>query len=279
MRKWWGGLILQRYVLGELVSPMLMGLAVFTFVLLATHLFRLMDLLLTRGVPLWLFAEFFWTLLPPMLILTIPMAVLVGILLGVGRLAADNEIMAMRTSGVHLLKVFGPVLLAACILTVALGQASREWAPMLARFNTLLLDKIKYIVAGNLEAGRVIQPDTDTNVAIYFRSRNPLTDGLEGITLMVDVRDPQTNRARGEVVATAHSGRIDPNPTSGTIDVVLTDGTALYFDWATSAPFYAAKFDESRWTLALTREQQAKVGRLGRKPREMTLREIATALD
>ena len=63
------GKILQRYTLRELASPTILGLIVFTFILLSTHLFRLIDLLVNRGVPLGLFGALIGTLLPPLLIL------------------------------------------------------------------------------------------------------------------------------------------------------------------------------------------------------------------
>ena len=60
--------------------------------------------------------------MPPVLPLTIPFGVLVGILIGLGRMAADGEIMAMRAAGVSSRKVIAPVLLFA-----GLGTAWPAW--------------------------------------------------------------------------------------------------------------------------------------------------------
>jgi len=274
------GKILQRYVLGELTSPTVLGLAVFTFVLLATHLFRLTDLLVNRGVPLPIFLQFVGTLFPPLLMLTTPMALLVGVLLGVGRLAADNEIMAMRTSGVHLLKVFFPVLVVAALLTGFLWRANGYLIPGLVELNGSLLEKIQFIVASRLEAGRVFNPKSEMDVSLYFRHRNPQTHLMEGITLKVVASDVAT-RSKTEVLATANVGWIVPNLSEACMDVVLTSGTLHHFDSSTTATdfrYSVAKFNELRWRLQLQKERKVKWGRLLQKPREMSSYQIARAL-
>lgn len=275
------GKILQRYLLSELASPTLLGLIVFTFVLLATHLFRLVDLLINRGVPMTLFLQFVGTLVPPLLILTAPMALLVGVLLGVGRLAADSEIMAMRTSGVHLMTVFTPVLFAAMLLASGLWLANRSWVPGLIEFNADLLDKIKVIVASTLEAGRVFRPSSDADVALYFHHRNPLTQRMEGITLKVIAGGVQTRNAQSELVATSREGRINANVLDGWMEIILNDGTLHHFDTATTVTdvrYYVARYDELHWRLTLTKKDKNKPGKPARKAREMTNHEITKTL-
>jgi lipopolysaccharide export system permease protein len=241
-----------------------------------------MDLLVNRGVPWHLFLQFVGTLFPPLVILTAPMAVLVGVLLGVGRLAADNEIMAMRTSGVHLMTVFAPVLLAACILAGGLWYANGSWVPRLFTFNTFLLGKIKYIVANSLEAGRVFKPESDMDAALYFRHRNPLTQRMESITLKVIAVNQERPQSKTEVVATAREGRLDSNPDTGAMDIVLTSGTLHHFDTVTTASelrHYLAQFQELRWRLEHTPKAKIRAGRLLKKARELSSPEIARALE
>ena len=272
--------ILQRYTLGELVSPTLLGLAVFTFILLATHLFRLTDLLINRGVPLPIFAQFVGTLVPPLLMLTTPMALLVGVLLGVGRLAADSEIMAMRTSGVHLLRVFLPVLIAAVLMTGILWRVNGYVIPGLVSLNMDLLRRIQFIVASRLEAGRVFNPKSDMDVSLYFRHRNPVTHLMEGITLKVVASDSIT-RNKTELLATSNVGWIVPDLVGNAMDITLTSGTLHHFDSSTTATdfrYSVAQFKELRWRLQLQSERKVKLGRLMQKPREMTSRTIAHAI-
>jgi LPS export ABC transporter permease LptF/LPS export ABC transporter permease LptG len=92
--------ILTRYVLREVLGSALIGVAVFSFVLFTRDLGRLLELVVRNSAPVPSVAEIFFFTLPVALTYTIPMGVLVGILIGLGRLAADSEITAMRASGI-----------------------------------------------------------------------------------------------------------------------------------------------------------------------------------
>ncbi len=92
--------ILTRYILKEVLSHAFLGGVLFTFVLLMPNLPSLMELVVRNSTSQGIVAEIFLLMLPNMFVVTIPMAVLVGILLGLSRLAADSEITAMRASGI-----------------------------------------------------------------------------------------------------------------------------------------------------------------------------------
>src|SRR5262252_4607109 len=91
--------ILTRYILGEVISHALIGAAVFTFILFTRDLGRILELVVRNSAPLPSIAQIFFLTIPVALTYTIPMGVLVGILIGLSRLAADSEITAMRASG------------------------------------------------------------------------------------------------------------------------------------------------------------------------------------
>jgi len=91
--------ILTRYILGEVVSHALVGAAVLTFLLFTRDLGRILELVVRNSAPLPSIAEIFFFTVPVALTYTIPMGVLVGILIGLSRLAADSEVTAMRASG------------------------------------------------------------------------------------------------------------------------------------------------------------------------------------
>jgi LPS export ABC transporter permease LptF/LPS export ABC transporter permease LptG len=101
--------ILTRYILREVTSHALIGAAIFTFVLFTRDLGRILELVVRASAPLPSVAEIFFYTLPLALTYTIPMSVLVGILIGLSRLAADSEITAMRASGMGVWS-FGRVL-------------------------------------------------------------------------------------------------------------------------------------------------------------------------
>jgi LPS export ABC transporter permease LptG/LPS export ABC transporter permease LptF len=91
--------ILTRYILGEILSHTLIGCALFTFILLMKELPKILDTVVRNSSTFTTVLEVVVFLLPNFFMVTIPMAVLVGVLLGLSRLAADSEIIAMRASG------------------------------------------------------------------------------------------------------------------------------------------------------------------------------------
>ena len=92
--------ILTRYILKEVLSHGAIGVAVFTFVLFTRDLGRILDLVARNSAPLPSVAELFFFTVPVALTYTLPVGVLVGVLIGLSRLAADSEITAMRASGI-----------------------------------------------------------------------------------------------------------------------------------------------------------------------------------
>jgi LPS export ABC transporter permease LptG/LPS export ABC transporter permease LptF len=91
--------IFTRYIIREVVSHALLGGILFTFVLFMRDIGQILELVVRDSASITDVFRIFAYLLPNILVLTIPMAVLVGILLGLSRLASDSEITAMRASG------------------------------------------------------------------------------------------------------------------------------------------------------------------------------------
>jgi lipopolysaccharide export system permease protein len=243
-------------VLFELGGPTILGLIVFTFVLLATQLFRLTDLLVNRGVPFPLFITLIGSLLPSLLVLTMPMALLVGVLLGIGRLAADNEIVAMRTSGVNLVKVFAPVLILGVILAGGLIKFNSDYIPNLVRLNAYVIDQIRFIVASRLEAERMFKPETEqSEVMLHFRRRNNSFNTMEGITIRMVATDAQDATRKTNIYVSAREGTLKPRPLRGYMEVNLTSGSIHNLERPTSATearYTIAWFDSLQWKLQLT---------------------------
>src|ERR1019366_9899979 len=125
--------ILTRYILKETFSHCLLGLLVFTFVIFVRQLGNLLELVVRHNVPLHETATLFLLPVPSILVLTIPMAALVGTLIGLSRLAADGEVIAARATGIGLAAFVRPVMmLAGAGWAVTLGM-SLFLAPQAAR--------------------------------------------------------------------------------------------------------------------------------------------------
>lgn len=112
----------DRYLTREVLAHAGLGLLLFTFVIYMREAGRLLDVA-ARGSS-WAVAAAFACALPQALVFTLPMAVLVGVLLTLGRLGADNEITAWRAAGVSGRRLAGPLLgfaAGALVASLALG--------------------------------------------------------------------------------------------------------------------------------------------------------------
>ena len=103
--------ILTRYILKEIVSHALLGLLVFTFIIYVRPLNHLLEIVVRHSLPPGSILTLFLLPIPGILVLTIPMAVLVGTLIGLTRMSADGEVIAVRASGMGLGQFVRPVLL------------------------------------------------------------------------------------------------------------------------------------------------------------------------
>ena len=116
--------IIDRYILREISLPFFMSLGIMTFVLLLGKILQLMDLMVNKGVTVLAIASLVFFLLPYFLLFTIPIALLLAILTGLGRLTADNEIIVMKGAGLSLYRLLYPIALAsglAFLITLSLS--------------------------------------------------------------------------------------------------------------------------------------------------------------
>src|SRR5436190_43996 len=107
---------LDRYILSEISGPLALGFSVYTFILLMQFLFRSAELIIRRGLAVATVGKLFWYTLPNILVLTLPMSLLFGILVAVGRMSSDSELIAMRSSGISLYRLYRPVLVVSGLL-------------------------------------------------------------------------------------------------------------------------------------------------------------------
>ena len=102
--------LIDRYVLGEVVPPFLVGLLLIMFVLLMNQVLLLADLFINKGVPILQALRVLGLLIPSILVFALPMAVLMGVLGGLARLSADSEIVAFRSLGIGPHRLARPLL-------------------------------------------------------------------------------------------------------------------------------------------------------------------------
>lgn len=107
--------IINRYIFKEIAFPFIIILFVLTFVLLMGKILQIMDLIINKGVSVFSIAKIIVCLLPSFMLFTIPIALLIAILIAMGRLSADNEITALKNAGVSLAQMYYPVAIASLI--------------------------------------------------------------------------------------------------------------------------------------------------------------------
>ncbi|MGH9738971.1 MAG: LPS export ABC transporter permease LptF [Candidatus Acidiferrales bacterium] len=101
--------LIDRYISREVVSHAVLGLVVFTFIFFVPNLVRFMQLFVGHSGSIGNVALLFLCAIPPVLAVTLPMAVLVGVLIGLGRLSADSEIVALHACGISLRRLMVPI--------------------------------------------------------------------------------------------------------------------------------------------------------------------------
>jgi LPS export ABC transporter permease LptG/LPS export ABC transporter permease LptF len=209
---------LDRYVWREVLPPMLLALLIFTFLLALPPFMQHLENLLAKGVSFGTIARLIWTLVPQALGLTIPMALLVGILIGFGRLSADRESVALLACGVSPYRLLQPVLalsLACAVATmyvmiVAIPQANRT-------FLAITFDIVSKRVETDVRP-RVFFEDFPGWVLYAGEEAPPGEAGWRRL-LVAD-----SSRADGTDIYFAERGRLAINRQKRTVDLVLHDG-------------------------------------------------------
>lgn len=118
--------ILDRYVLKEMVMPMLFGICAFTSLFIGTDLLRVVTIAMDLGAPLVMVGKLFLFQMPQIIVWTFPMAVLLSVLLALSRLSANSELVAMQAGGVGFYRIVVPVLIVGLVmsgLTLVINEA------------------------------------------------------------------------------------------------------------------------------------------------------------
>ncbi|HUP50709.1 MAG TPA: LPS export ABC transporter permease LptG [Thermoanaerobaculia bacterium] len=102
---------LTRYILKEMVGPTLLGFIFYTALILMQRLFDMAGMIIQRSLSLSDVLKLLWLSLPHIVVLTVPMSLLFGVLIAVGRLSSDSEIIAMRALGISTRSIYLPVFL------------------------------------------------------------------------------------------------------------------------------------------------------------------------
>ena len=202
--------LLGRYVFREILTSSLLATLLASFVIFLQRVDRLFELLVaTNPGPNTIVALFALTV-PPVLPLTIPFGVLVGILIGLGRMASDGEIIAMRAAGVSSRKVIAPVMLFAVLGTMLAGLASLRLTPYSIQKSTQILGELD-----KTQLSADIQPrlfdESFPHMIVYVGDVRPGSPAVWNTIFIADVTAPEDRKkgiganADGPMITVARS--------------------------------------------------------------------------
>lgn len=258
--------IIDRYVIREVVPPFLIALLVFTFVLIIPFIIDIAEQMIAKNVPAGTILRLTATLLPQALALTIPMALLIGLLVGLGRLSADREVVVMMACGISPYRLLQPVLVFA---VVCWGLTS--WVMLKAmpdgnqRYREITQEIVMERAEGEVRA-RVFFEDFP-NLVLYVHEV-PL-DGQGWL----DVMAADTSNTTQPVIYLAERGRMVIDRQAQTIHMVLEDGARHTTTLDDPTAYEVVTFDST--ILAL--DPSSVFPRTGpqRGEREMSLEDLA----
>ena len=237
--------------------------------MLMGSLVRLTDLIINRGVNFLSVAKLFAFLIPSLLTYTMPIAALIAVLLSLGRLSSDNEIIALRTTGINILRlIIMPLLIIGIILSLTLVIFNDQIVPYahFASRKTLSSIGIKNPSAA-LEAGTFINSFDKYIIFIYQINGNQLHQ--------VRIYEPQTKERPCRTIV-AKRGEFISFPEKKMVKLKLMDGTSDELNPNNPTKFYKLNFKTLFLNLNLTKGKNDKIQK---KRKDMTFAEIKNQIN
>ncbi len=206
-----------RYVLRLHLVPLLVAFGVITVLFALDFLFEYVDLLVTKGIPLGAVARLFLLGQGWMLALSVPCSVLVAVLMTFGRLSQDQEIAALRTSGVSLLSVVWPLILASTLIAVGLTLFNNHVLPESNhQFANLMYDIGQKRPTFKIQEG--VFPDDFEGYRLLVGKVKSGTDELQNVIVY------QLHPDRLPTTVLARTGTLAFDPARDEVTLTLRDG-------------------------------------------------------
>ena len=208
--------ILDRYIFREILTPFLLSIAALTLVLFLQRMFRLAELIISKGATVSSTAKLFAYIMPSFLVLTIPMSFLVGTLTAFTQLCSDSEVTAMKASRISLYNMIRPVMLFAVLAFMVTALTSLIVAPAANHaLKVHLFDMVKSRAMVGIEPG--VFSSTFDGMVIYVDKMESLDD-MKGIFIS-DERS-----AKEPYAIVAQRGRLIADPESLNVTLAMRQG-------------------------------------------------------
>jgi LPS export ABC transporter permease LptF/LPS export ABC transporter permease LptG len=234
--------ILDRYIVREVFRHAALGLIVFTFVFFVPQLIRLMELFVRHTGSGTQILKLFLCIFPAVFTFTIPMAVLIGVLLGLGRMSADSEIIALTALGIGRQRILLPVgVLAVAGLLVSLSM-------------TLWLSPLALRTFRSIEANLIASQISFQVQPRVFDERFPqlilyISDVAASGTQWHGVFLAETGAESGSRLTLAERAIVIPEPSQGKLELHLQGGSTHEFYRERPDRYSVTAFGESDWPI------------------------------
>ncbi|MFH0858115.1 MAG: LptF/LptG family permease [Candidatus Omnitrophota bacterium] len=263
--------ILRDYLLREFTGPFFLTLGVLSFVMVIVgNLKKIADLIINKGVNILSVLKIFTLLAPYIVTYALPIAVLVAVLMSLGRLSSDNEIIAIRASGINLFKLILPLITLGLILSLGLtlfNDRAASYAHYAYR-KTLIEIGVKNPTAA-FEEGVFINSFQKYVLFIYK------VDQKNNKLINVRIYEPQGEGKPTRTIV-ARSGEFISIPEKNSIKLKLMDGTSDEPDPNNPLNFYKLNF--KTYFMNLNIADARNKGPIEKKYKEMTIRELSNEI-
>ncbi|HEX6640039.1 MAG TPA: LptF/LptG family permease, partial [Thermoanaerobaculia bacterium] len=197
--------IFSRYVLKEMIGPTLLGFVFYTSIILMRQLFDLAGLIIKRSLSGAVIGKLLLFILPHIMVLTLPMSLLFGILIAVGRLSSDSEIVAMRALGISTRTIYRPVFFFSFLMAVLNFYLINSVMPESNRQFVALQAELTTSAAENVIKPRVFHTGY-ANLMIYVDDVDAGTGQWKGVFVADTRTDQSTDPATAsEMAASANA--------------------------------------------------------------------------
>jgi lipopolysaccharide export system permease protein len=229
--------IIDRYIMRELLAPFFLSMAVLTLALFLQRMFRLMELVLSKGSTLAATGKLILFIMPGFLAITIPMSLLVAALTAFTRLSSDSEVTAMKASRISLYAMVRPVMQFAFILFIVTTVIAHFLAPHANHaFKAHLFNMVKSRAMIGLDQG--VFSSTFNGMVIYVDRMNSLDD-ISGIF----ISDERSGNEPYTILA--KQGKLITNPDDFKVTLVMEQGT-IHVQPRTEDAYSLMSFDTAR---------------------------------
>ena len=237
--------ILDRYIVREVFRHAFLGFVVFTFVLFVPQLVRVMELFVRHTGSGSQIVKLFLCLLPGVFVFAIPMSILIGVLLGLGRMSADSEIIALTALGIGRRRILLPVGVLAAT-GAALTFVTTLWlGPMALRtFRALEADLVSSQI--NFQVQPRVFDERFPKLVLYVNDVSASGTQWHGVFLA------EAGGENGSRVTLAERAIVIAEPKQGKLELHLQGGSIHEFNRAEPDRYSVEAFGQSDWPIEIS---------------------------